>query len=421
MKVEKPLRILLSAYACEPGKGSEPGVGWNWALSLARRGHQVWVITRTNNREAIEHAVSEGKQPELAKLNWLYYDVPKWASWWKKGGRGVHLYYALWQRGVLGVALRAHTKSQFDLVHHITFGVWRQPCYLYKLGVPLIFGPVGGGEAGTKYLLQTLPLKDRLKESLRAFVNWMALFNPFLRTCFKHAYSVSKTPETASWVGRAGGTTHVSFEIGIDASAFKFNSQVQQTGGMRCLFAGRMLGLKGIHLAIMAIAKAKQQECKISLTLVGRGPMLMQVGELARMLDIENQIEFIDWLNQQELFQQYRVHDVLLFPSLHDSSGNVILEAFAHGLPVVCFKLGGPGVLVDDTCGRAVDVTDDDSEAAIAKLASALIELSDSQDLRKTLSEGARRRAERSTWDATTAAIYDVIESDFSKATQSKK
>lgn len=36
------MKILLSAYACEPNKGSEPGVGWSWATEYAKQ-HQVWV------------------------------------------------------------------------------------------------------------------------------------------------------------------------------------------------------------------------------------------------------------------------------------------------------------------------------------------------------------------------------------------
>ena len=58
------LRVLISAYACEPGKGSEPEVGWQWALQMARF-HDVTVLTRTNNREAIEKelVLLRGKQP----------------------------------------------------------------------------------------------------------------------------------------------------------------------------------------------------------------------------------------------------------------------------------------------------------------------------------------------------------------------
>ena len=50
----KKLKILLSAYACEPNKGSEPEVGWQWALNLSEEGHDVYVITRTNNRRNID-------------------------------------------------------------------------------------------------------------------------------------------------------------------------------------------------------------------------------------------------------------------------------------------------------------------------------------------------------------------------------
>ncbi len=44
--MSKHYKILLSAYACEPNKGSEAGIGWNWVLEIAKRGHNVTVITR---------------------------------------------------------------------------------------------------------------------------------------------------------------------------------------------------------------------------------------------------------------------------------------------------------------------------------------------------------------------------------------
>jgi hypothetical protein len=43
-------RVILSAYACEPNLGSEPGIGWNWAIQAARHGNEMHVVTRTNKR-----------------------------------------------------------------------------------------------------------------------------------------------------------------------------------------------------------------------------------------------------------------------------------------------------------------------------------------------------------------------------------
>ena len=48
------MNILLSAYACEPNKGSEPAAGWKWAYELSKRGHNVFVITRSNNKQIID-------------------------------------------------------------------------------------------------------------------------------------------------------------------------------------------------------------------------------------------------------------------------------------------------------------------------------------------------------------------------------
>ena len=83
--------FLLSAYACEPEKGSEPGVGWNWALELAKK-HKVVVITRENNKQAIQQYLS---RHSCANLSFAFCDLPSKLSFFKKGQKGLHLYYFL--------------------------------------------------------------------------------------------------------------------------------------------------------------------------------------------------------------------------------------------------------------------------------------------------------------------------------------
>ena len=78
------LKILLSAYACEPGRGSEQGVGWNWARQMAKE-HEVWVVTRANNRMPIETALAWDPLPNA---HFVYYDLPRWARRWKRGPFG---------------------------------------------------------------------------------------------------------------------------------------------------------------------------------------------------------------------------------------------------------------------------------------------------------------------------------------------
>ena len=88
----------MSAYACEPAKGSEPVVGWMWALAAARE-HDVTVITRANNRQAIE------AEPGLARrvLRFVYLDLPPGADAVEAAGRAIRVYYVLWQLLALGM------------------------------------------------------------------------------------------------------------------------------------------------------------------------------------------------------------------------------------------------------------------------------------------------------------------------------
>ena len=136
------MRILVSAYACSPGFGSEQGVGWNRALQLARF-HEVWVVTRSKNRAAIEAALAREPRPNL---HFLYQDLPRWARLWKKKRRGMHLYYYLWQMGAYWAGRRLHREVKLDQVHHVTFVNYWMPSFLALLPVPLVWGPVGGGE-----------------------------------------------------------------------------------------------------------------------------------------------------------------------------------------------------------------------------------------------------------------------------------
>jgi glycosyltransferase involved in cell wall biosynthesis len=61
---------------------------------------------------------------------------------------------------------------------------------------------------------------------------------------------------------------------------------------------------------------------------------------------IKDNVDFMSWLPQRKLFELYDSHDLLPFPSLHDSGGFVVLEALCHGMPVVCPDLGGPKEIV---------------------------------------------------------------------------
>ncbi|MGB1547504.1 MAG: glycosyltransferase family 4 protein [Alphaproteobacteria bacterium] len=400
------MKILLSAYACEPGVGSEPEVGWRWAVGLVGLGHEVWVLTRANNRPAIEKGCAG--LALTGKLHFLYYDLPPWGRWWKRGRRGIHLYYLLWQWRARGLARATHAKVGFERVHHVTLVSGRQPSFLESLGVPFVFGPVGGGERAPFRLRFGYGLRAWVEELLRDGLNALVRFDPLLRRTYRRAAQIYVTSaESGRFVpARERAKTRIELAIGLDPDELAAPLPAGKVGkGLRLLYVGRFLDLKGMHLGLPAFAALTRANPDARLTLLGDGPDKAHWRKMVERLGLADRVAWREWTAREKLGAVYAEHDLFFFPSLRDSGGLVVLEAMAHGLPVLCLDRGGPGVIVNEACGRVVTTKGKDRKAVIAALGEALCELDRDADLREQLSEGARKRVRAFTWAEKVARI----------------
>ena len=413
VECQTALRILLSAYACEPGKGSEPGVGWHWAVEMARLGHRVTVLTRENNRMAIEQTLSGKEAPADAdayaeNLEFLFYDMPAWARWWKRNGRGVRLYYVLWQIGAYIVARKIHQQAPFDAVHHLTFGVLRHPSLMGRLGIPFVAGPMGGGETTPTKLRAIYSWRARVIEHLRDLSNAVARYDPLVRSMYRDAGVIlCKSPASFAWVPAPFRTrARCLLEIGIDTAAPSHEANSSSTTTLQLVYVGRFVMWKGMELGLRAIAMLRARGIDARLTMVGRGPDEQCWRRLAVDLGIDEAVTWLPWLAQSELMKLYGSYDALLFPSLHDSSGNVVLEALTHGLPVICLDLGGPAEMVDVQCGIVVHAADRTVRQVIESMANSLYAYASQPMWRKALREGARRRALDFAWHKVVGRVW---------------
>ena len=387
-------RILLSAYACEPGKGSEAEVGWLWGTELEAAGHEVWVITREANRRAIEDAPTTRSKPGL---HFVYYDLPQWILNSKHGGRGVHWYYALWQWGAYRLARRLMKTARFDCVQHVTFVGLRAPSFMGRLGLPFVLGPVSGGECVPALLRKGLSNGARLRELARDAANRLVKADPTLRHGFRNAETILvATAESQALIPRAfRDKCQVQLGVGLSREYLGWTGLRKKSvgGGLRLLYAGRLLEWKGVDLALRALRQMKDRDVAAIFTVVGAGAAERSLKTLAAELDISDAVRWVPWVSHAELDEHYYQHDALLFPSLRDSGGMVVLEALAHGLPVVCTDLGGPGVIVNERCGRVVATGGRVRAEIVSELTGALLELSCDRVLLHKLSRAARTRA----------------------------
>lgn len=406
------MKILLSAFACSHHTGSEGGVGWRWAIELSKLGHDVVVLTDESRRQAIEEKLQNEAIPRLTFVCYR----PSWLAWVTLNSKTAQVLFSCWQYSLLPKARSLHAEHSFDLAIHLTYGVFRHPSFLGFLAIPFIFGPVGGGEDAPYALKAKLPFRERVKELLRTGLNSISRFNPMLHVALRRATLIlAKTGDTrAALPASFRSRVEILQEIGIDVEPKQHAGP--QVGGrdpsapLELLFAGRLLGLKGIHLAIPAVAQAAKRGHNVKLTIVGNGPLGEWLKALARQEAVEDKVTWIAHLPQPQLFALYgRMHG-LLFPSLHDSSGNVVLEAMSFGLPVVCLSVGGPATLVDGECARVVAVDGVAQDEVVGRLADALGDLASDEPLRQAMAAAAIRRAASMTWASRPQAALALLD-----------
>lgn len=403
------MKILLSAYACEPNKGSEPGVGWNWMLTLIEQGHDVSVITRQNNGAAIEAAI----QSQALSVNMAYYDLPAWCQKWKHWPGGLYLYYLLWQFGAYRQARKLHSTAAFDLVHHITFVTFRQPSFMGGLEIPFLLGPVGGGETSPRKLRAGMNFSGRLRERVRDFLIGAARFDPLMAGTFSKASLIAcTTEETLQRIpARYRDKCLVLPAIGIDPPIIGTTPVIPPSPSF--LFIGRLLYWKGLHLLLRAMPELLRAVPNARLTVIGEGRDAHWLKQVAEKCAIASHIDWIPGLPHQEVGAAYRRHTALVFPSLHDSGGMVVLEALAAQVPVICLALGGPGVFVDSSCGVSIEAGNQSEEAIQHALAAAMIQLAQQPHLREQLASHCLARAQNFTWQTAAERLYSAWEDAF--------
>jgi glycosyltransferase involved in cell wall biosynthesis len=347
--MEKRFKILISAYACEPNKGSEPEVGWQWALQMSRF-HDVTVLTRENNRGSIE--------PELARMNgpkprFIYCDLDPLFLRLKKSFRMHRSYYVLWQRHARNVLAVQLKKEKFDLLHHVTFATFRYTTAIWGHGVPCVWGPVGGVESIPVDLLPWRYPGPLLAEAVRNFDNLIQTATlGVLRQRAKHSDLILvSTRQMQQAFADMGILTHLMPTIGLHTSDFAAPQRTIPSGPLKLLYVGNLLPLKGLDFALNAL---KASATNARLTLIGSGPFRTQLESLADKLGMRDRVEFRGRLPRDQALAAYKDFDVCLFPSLHDTGGYTVIEAMSNKMPTICLATGGPDTAIKEGCGISV-------------------------------------------------------------------
>ncbi|MGP1383525.1 MAG: glycosyltransferase family 4 protein [Thainema sp.] len=383
------MKVLISAYSCEPGRGSERGVGWNVAYEVAKR-NEVWVLTRPDeSQEAIEAELAANPMPNL---HFVYFTLPFWQDSMRLGQSGaMQIHYYLWQIQAYFVARKLHQEIGFDIAHHVTFVKYSAPSLLSLLPIPFIWGPVGGGESAPPKFWKDFSLRARLYEWARDITRNIGQRDPLVGLTIRNTAVVrATTDDTAKRLYRMGAIdVQIVPEVGLldEEIAALYQFPLPDSQPVRFISMGRLLHWKGFHLGIQAFARASLPDAEYWL--VGDGPELAKLQLLAQELGVSYQVKFWGRLPREETLKRLGESHVLVHPSLHDSGGWVCIEAMASGRPVICLNLGGPAIQVTEKTGFKVPAQE--PEQATQEMATAMQKLAYDPDLRVQMGQAGRQ------------------------------
>jgi glycosyltransferase involved in cell wall biosynthesis len=321
-------------------------------------------------------------------MHFVFVDLPKWMRWFYKGGHsGIRLHYYLWQFAALVVARRLHRTIRFERALHLTFASSYVPALISLLGIPFTWGPVGGGVSPPWRLVLAGGPRCVVYEIARLLRRAVGRYlDPLVRITWRRADLILvQNRETLDRLPRRHrGKAIIAPNATLPPGTVKI-SRERQAGLV--ITAGRLLPLKGVHLAVRAMALSRFD--KTHLLVIGDGEERTKLERLAKQLGIDGRVTFTGWVSRPELMALFGKAEVFLFPSLHDECGLVVLEAMASGLVPIVLDRGGPPALAGKA-GRVIRAGS--PKETVSRLADEIDDVLKTPDL-KSLQEQARGRA----------------------------
>ena len=380
--MDKKLHVLAVAPYCD---GLDVGEAWcahQWVRNLAKQADVTLLTLKRRGRTPASEQL-----PNVTVVEW---DEPgatvsfeRINSMLKPG------YLAFYIRSRKWISAALAKGQKFDIAHQFTPIALRYPSPLNGFSIPYVIGPLGGS-------LDTPPGFVKECASAAWYTQLRSLDKLRLRhdRILKNSYAnAAALLGVAPYVGDLLSTAkprrfEVISELGVDALAPEVKRHASPEK-LRLLHVGRAVRTKGLRDAIRAIALLPEGY-DVELVAAGRGEEIEHCRDEAEKLGVSDRVNFVGQIPRAEVENLYASSDAFIFPSFREPSGSVVFEALRHGLPIITANRGGPGHVVDDSCGIKVKVLTPEQMAK--DLAAAICQLADDPQLRLQLSQGAYRR-----------------------------
>jgi glycosyltransferase involved in cell wall biosynthesis len=409
------LRVVVTTFGLSPIRGSEAAIAWQHVSRLAKY-HDVTALSFPGLRGEIREECAKyfAANGDLPGLTIEFIEPPPFARMLERNSSSllrafISVGNRSWQKAAFERALELHRQQPFDAAHHMTITGYREPGFLWKLGVPFFWGPVAGASDVPFRYFPLMGWRDRLAYGSRNIANWVQM-----RTAIRPRQAARAASEI--WAVGPDNTDMITGRWGIPSTHIyecaawppKPDQSIKAfTPGetLRLITAGYLVGRKAIPIVLHALSIVGD-EVPWQYTVMGHGPEKDRWLKLASDLGLGERVRWIDNLPHAQALAEIASNHVFAFPSLKEGTSSVIPEAFTMAMPVVCHDMCGMSLMVNESCG--IKVAPGGPMASAQGFAQGILKLATTPGEIQRLSRGALKRASEVTWDQNAQMIAEA-------------
>lgn len=405
------INVLINAYAISPNWGSEPGLGWNWIINLAKYCN-LYVITEGEWRQEIEKAIANLPQKDNIHL---YYNPlpPKIRDMCRnQGDWRFYKYYRKWQEKTLEIAKEIISKNHIDIIHQLNMIGFREPGSLWKIkNIPFVWGPVGAYGWTTLKYLNGQPLKIKIKAFVKNIINSVqGKYYPLSNKAMRRAsYVIAANSNVYKYIKKNHRKDVVLLnETGCYEKKNPMMNQNRDSKKFDILWVGKFDYRKQLELAVRTLTFLVPKYPFIKLKIVGdiNNETFERLTHLSKKLGIDKNIEWIGQIPNKEVHLLMQESDVFLFTSIDEGTPHVVLEAIQNNLPVVCFDTCGQGDVVNDSIGIKIPLST--FSKSPLEFSHAISNLIEDRDSLLQLKQNCYLRQKELSWDSKIKAVLKI-------------
>ncbi len=407
------LRLLVLAPDCNPEGITNPLIGYCHAKALAEL-HDVTLVTNPSSEDTLRRADAPFRAIEVIRMPRVEYVEDRVRRMFKYNFRNQVLtafsvpFSMIFEWGAWRQLKRRIVAGEFDAVLRLlpisTVTPSPMAFFLRKGPIPFVVGPINGGLPWPPGFSQA----DNQKQWISPLRGLYRLV-PFAGSTFRcSAAIIAGSSNTCSELVAYREKVFYVPENGLSSWIFSGDLRgSRKSGKLELIFLGALVPYKACDLALRAAAPLLRADLA-RFTVVGDGPERDRLEELTRSLGVEKGVSFLGSVSHSEAMKLMGLADVLVFPSVHEFGGAVVIEALAAGAVPIVADFGGPGDTVHPDVGFKVPLRNESD--VVSHIESILTLLAHDRALLESLRErGMSYARENFSWNAKAQVVTRII------------